>query len=366
MIARVATFALLIGAVWGLSSCGSSSPSPSISSPPEFIAVLSAPDVSEPGRLELVDPGTGRTMRTIEVGYDAAVAVAPDGSRLYVAYSNADSHLLRAIDPETGETTGEVPLPDRWLNTLPATLPKITLSADGRYLFAVKMQVISPGNDRHTVAVLDLEGERTLGEAETRGCVSPIMIANDAGVDVGCADTSAVYSVSVEAGSVMTDRREIDLAEGEAPRLIDGARGVNGNLLFATVDGLVIEYSAETAEVVRTLDLEIGDDREVRAGSMHVSPDGRRLYVGVAEAAPRPAVGTLAVALVDLDEWELIRVADLNQPLWTLTATNGVLYGVDRNGSRIRTFDPETLEETGQIPIEGLPNMVIAPLDRSN
>jgi len=139
----------------------------------------------------VLDPEKGRIVESVYGGYQPDIAVAPDGSRLYLTYSekeNTHEGKLQVIDTSTGAVLKELPNRNRWLTTIYSYAPNMVRSRDGAWLYLFKMTASSEGSTLH-LEIFDTRVNTFLPDKiDLPGCVSATMVPSVAedGVYVIC------------------------------------------------------------------------------------------------------------------------------------------------------------------------------------
>lgn len=242
--------------------------------------------------------------------------VSPDGKRAYVT----EGRTLQVVNLEAGDAVGN-PI-NVILSTSDQAANRLALSADGRRLYLVSLNVATPRSNRIRIvdtAILEqvIEGKATNLSLQVREvqanatqAQSPLDIALSPDekllyllVDRGAGNPAVVEIVDISGpivavppaplGTVAVGRGPIDLAL--AP---DGKTAVVPNTTDNTVS--IIDTATRRAPVVN-----------VRPGPRvaAVSPDSARAYV--------LSQGPRSIATIDLDRNIVLANFDLNEPLAT-------------------------------------------------
>ncbi len=316
----------------------------------------------DPGGEVLITDKAGGVVQTLEFGYDPEMAVSEDGTRLFVASSSTNAHELAIIDTESWTTLAATPLPDRTTNTIPPPASSLSISLDGAYLYALRMKTEPAGNqsgaprDRHSVAVLDARSGREISAAEIPGCYSGQMFPTQSGIYVVCPGSELVYQVTVDNGSASV--RHVSLSHpGMGATLLPG-----DDLVVVGTGGEVTVLESVNLRPTANTVLKF-EDREVQQGAVATDQGGVHLLVGLASPMPRDAAGVTHLAIVDVEDFSVLRIAELEAPLWSITTSpRGIVYGVERNERRVWTIDAESGDLTLAFDVPTLPAYV-APVD---
>jgi DNA-binding beta-propeller fold protein YncE len=127
------------------------------------------------GQVHIIDLPSGKRLGSIDTLYDPDVAVAPDGSRLFVAQTDLrkspdeDRDQVVAYDTKTLKPVFTVNLRNRSLYNVAPTSSNLVVSSDGRSLFVAKTETLGDDQARHSIAVLDTKsGKFRKEEVELR------------------------------------------------------------------------------------------------------------------------------------------------------------------------------------------------------
>jgi hypothetical protein len=143
--------------------------------------VLTVPAGQAHNTILNVDPASGKTLRTLDVGLSADMAVSPDGSRLYVtshviAPAGDTSAGVLAIYDRSGQLTLTQPNPDGMQFTGAAHPKTLFMSPAGDWLYELKVHTSGQFSDFY-IAAFDTAKERFLaGHASLLGCKAPVII----------------------------------------------------------------------------------------------------------------------------------------------------------------------------------------------
>jgi len=339
----------------------------------------------------VVDPEKGRVAASLSAGFQPDIAVSPDGSRLYLSYSekeNPSEGKLQVIDTSTGTVLKELPNKNRGQRTHYTYPPNLALSRDGAWLYLFKMVERMEGATYH-LEVFDTRLNVFLpDQKDFPDCLSAIMVPSMEadGVFVVCSGTRDVHFVSVDRQSktLRSSSNIIDvgntLHEGsgriiphheEAHYVGTGFLNPGGKTFTViTTDGLFLKGDAISGRTIDhgTLDrathsasIEAGpaistgwmDDRWVRYQVPVLSPDGKRIYIGLGTAKLLQHGSQLLDKIVVLDASDLDRINNLNphRTFWSLVISSkgNRLYVVDSDHATISLLDVDNGRELGTV-----------------
>lgn len=336
-VAGVLLVALMVAAPPSGIGDPSSAPTPSagvVQPPPSrAIAVLRAPDVADMGELVLVDVWSGRTVATMEVGFDSVLAASPTGDRLYLLTSygtDAASYdaRLQVLDPNELTELHSVSVPDRWHNMLPAS-GSMTLSAapDGERIYVVTAWSPEPGDNRYGVAVFDATATPVVERVELP-CIPSATVATNAGLIVGCQDQQRLIEMS-ESGAIVGEHA------GPAGGAVAATwLATSGHAVLLGSGGHLMELDPSFG-VVRDVRLDMG----VRPGSLAVTQN--HFAFGV-RTPGEMAFSQLAV--FGLANLEPIETVDLAEPAWSMNAVGSDFVLTYRDAGSVELRDAVSLE----------------------
>jgi len=336
----------------------------------------------------VVDSGKERVVAALSSGFQPDIAVSPDGSRLYLSYSdgrNPAEGKLQVIDTSTGAVLKELSNRNRWLTTYWAYSPNMVLSRDGAWLYLLKMD--QSGGAADYIEVFDTHLNAFLSNRITLPeCVSAIMVPSEVGVYAVCGGTQDVHFVTVdrEARTVRPTSMTIDIANSLSEHISKPvpphhyphypATGfVNPNAMTFTVvttDGLFLRGDARSGETIDHgaidrvphepsfepgLPITTGwlQDRWLRSQTPVVSPDGKRIYLGLgtAKMLQHGNQSLDRVVVLDLADFEFISTLNPHRSFWSfaINSSGNRLYVVDSDQAVIGVLDTNNARELGVI-----------------
>jgi Methylamine dehydrogenase heavy chain (MADH) len=338
----------------------------------------------------VLDPEKGRIVESLYGGYQPDIAVAPDGSRLYLTYSeteNTHEGKLQVIDTSTGAVLKELPNRNRWLTTIETYAPKMVLSRDGAWLYLFKM--IASSDSTFHLEIFDTRLNTFLPDKiDLPGCVSATMVPSVAedGVYVICGGTKDVRFVSVDRGS-KTVRVSPIIRDVNSPFREEAGTAVAGHVeshyvatgfvnpegktfTVVTTDGLYLKGDIASGRVIdhdsldRTIQGANGgpgagvsagwlDDRWVRSQRPVLSSDGNRIYLGLGTAKMLYHGSQLLdrIAVLDATTMDLIKIVDPHRTFWSfaISSNESQLYVVDSDHAVVGVLDVNSGRELGTV-----------------
>jgi YVTN family beta-propeller protein len=321
-----------------------------------------------PDVVTVIDTATGTPANTVPVGAGSGhVAISRDGSRAYV--SSADSDSVNVIDTATDSVVATIPVGDApsYLAVAPNGTVLYVMTAGGIIdVVNTTQQIVTA-----TVAVggtgglaVTPDGARLYAAA---GQVSIIDTATNAVVTSFAPEASAVAGVTNTAGTVVISP--------------DGARAYVGVITFDTTvfagfaaTGSVVVVDTASESIAGAINL------GSLPGSMALTPDGSRLYVGIQSTFVNTGYGMgffpgRHAYVIDTAVDRISAVIDFGAigPNWTqqntpagigVTADRRSVYVAVPRLNAIAIADVSTNLVTSTIPVASGPgNLAIVPDD---
>jgi hypothetical protein len=109
-----------------------------------WLYILDSNNFERESQVSLLDPEQGHIVKTFKAGYAPDMALSPDGRRLYITSTknspggDKQQGVLEVIDTTSEAILQTVKDPDRWISTSPWYPPFMALSPDGRWLYILK------------------------------------------------------------------------------------------------------------------------------------------------------------------------------------------------------------------------------------
>jgi len=345
------------------------------------------PDAGGPGgRIWLFDPDAAKVMGSIRTGDNADFALAPDGSRLYVAsITEGDSSELAVIDTAQGTVLQRGMIEDREVANVLPSFSAMAVSGDG---LALRILVDAPKSadaDSFLLATFDTQTGEFLPKAVHLGNCGPgrFISHQTAGqFDFLCPRTNRIRLIRVDADShqlentdiVLPWERRIGVAEAiEAPGTQD--------IAIIRGDGAVVQMNVDTHEFSDTAAHPVLPNR-IPPAAWPVSPDGSRIYAGYNSGYDRhydnrfyldygrppnlrPDNATASEFRVfDTSTWRKVGTIKTKTPFWSaVTAKDGkTLYAMAPQKHCILVIDTVKMHQVGTLKVGGAPTLaIVAP-----
>jgi DNA-binding beta-propeller fold protein YncE len=292
----------------------------------EVLYVLDPNGESLTSRVVRIDPRTQRIERSYPAGYDPALALSPDGTRLYVAsarqHGDELTDALVVVDTTSGKVLSTTPVEDRWEGAGVQTHQSLAPSPDGLWLYVLQARLTGGAGVEYSVATFDttrhgfLSGSIPLGSCGA-GVLVPSAQAGGRRLQVVCPETHDVRVVEVgtDGSAVAEDvialprsednRTDVNRNPLELWRLSSAMAAPSGEELYAvTQNGRVITVDLVSKDVAETVTLELASDTFVPIGQ--VAAAGERLFIGTASLGGVDGIDRLRasrVLVVDATEW---------------------------------------------------------------
>ncbi|MDQ3916152.1 MAG: hypothetical protein M3323_12645 [Actinomycetota bacterium] len=335
---------------------------------PAILYVLDPKDLGMTSQVLAVDTVAGEIRRTYEAGRDPAMAVSPDGTRLYVASRDTATDTLRVIDAATGEVLQEITLRSRWMSSLPSYFPTMELSPDGRWLYILEARVTGGDAADYSVATFDTRTGQLLPQsADVPACGGAALVpaARGLGFSAACHLSHDARRVAVaphgaaEASSrTHLPRDENDRTDEHGTpfdlwRLAWAVAASGDDRMYAmTQSGRVSVVDTASRRVTGTEDLGVEEGSFVPFGAAELSPVGDRLFVGmgtIGDAFDRLTSDRLLV--VDTASWESGATIETSLPFQSLVVSPSgrYVYGINTEARSIVIVDVHLGQEVGVI-----------------
>jgi hypothetical protein len=334
-------------------------------------------------------PGGPQTIRTFSAGGAPTLALAPDGTRLYVAsgHGRGERHTeeLVALDVTTGkaEMTAELRPQDELYRLGGGPIPccsTMELSPDGRWLFLLWVTPGSEGERTFYVATFDtVEGAMLPDMMPLEGCEPGIQtlipLAGIRAVAVVCeassdirfleASDSGGLKASTRLGlPVQADTRTDSFGNPlQLGNLAWATRSGDASLLYAvTLNGRVFVVDLMDRSVVAEHSIDLGPDSHVGYGKVDVSSNGEAMYLGLGPMSDGfDLTSATQVLEVDTSTWEPVRAIDVPGRFLSMVVTGGddELYALGGNG--LTRLDIKKGEASPVSAVGSNPELVAAP-----
>lgn len=338
------------------------------------------------GRIWLLDPQTAKVMGSIRTGDNADFALAPDGSRLYVAsVTDGATSELAVIDTAQGMVLETGTIEDRAVaNALPA-FSTMAVSDDGLVLRILIVTRASSDADAFLLAAFNTQTGDFLPESVHLGNCGPgrfISYPTANQFDFLCPRTNKVRLIKVDADS--RELRNSDITLPWERRIgVAVATEVPGGQDIGIVrgDGAVVAMNIETQGFADTAARPELPDRVLPA-AWPSSPDGSKVYLGYNKYYERaydnrfyldygrppnvrPANATAGEFRVfDTRTWRRIGNIGTSVPFWSAVAGRDgkMLYAMAPQRHSVLVIDTTTMRETRTIKVGGAPALaLVAP-----
>jgi hypothetical protein len=345
------------------------------------------PDAGGPGgRIWLVDPETAKVMGSIRTGDNADFALAPDGSRLYVAsIAEGDSSELAVIDTARGTVLQRGTIEDREVaNVLPA-FSTMAVSGDGLALRILRDTPETADRDMFLLATFDTQtGEFLPRSVRLYNCGPGRFISYPSAdqFDILCPRSNRIRLIRVDADSRELRNADVVLPwerRAGAPEAIE-APGVQG-IAIVRGDGAVFEMDVATQKFTDTSAHPDAPNR-VPPAAWPTSPDGSRLYLGYNNVyehsydnrfyldygrSPnlRPNDATASeFRVLDTRTWRKIGTIKTKMPFWSAVTRNDgkMLYAMAPQKHSILVIDTAKMRQIRILKVGGTPALtLVAP-----
>jgi hypothetical protein len=345
------------------------------------------PEAGGPGgRVWLIEPETGKVMGSIRTGDNADFALAPDGSRLYVASTtDGDSSELAVIDTAQGVVLERGKIEDREVgNALPA-FSTMAVSGDGLALRILRDTPESEDRDLFLLATFDTQTSEFLPKSVRLYNCGPgrfISYPTANQFDVLCPRTNRIRLIRAD-----DDSRELQNIDVVVPweRRAGVAEAIEApdaqEIAIVRGDGAVFQMNIATHEFAETSAHPVLPNR-VPPAAWPISPDGSRVYLGYNSEYDRSYDNRFyldygrppnlrpnnALAgefrVLDTHSWRKIGTIKTKLPFWSaVIGPNGkMLYAMAPQKHSILVIDAEKMRQIRILKVGGTPALaLVAP-----
>ncbi|MGA7629801.1 MAG: hypothetical protein WCB11_03480 [Terriglobales bacterium] len=355
---------------------------------PGWLYVLDPkPDAGGPGgRVQVIDPETDKVMGSIRTGDNADFALAPDGSRLFIAsITEGDSSELAVIDTARGVVLQRGTIENREVASVLPAFSAMAVSGDGLALRILLDTPESADADSFLLATLDTQTGNFLRRSVHLGNCGPgrfISYPTADQFDILCPRTNRVRLIRVDA-----DSRELQNVDIILPweRRVGAAEAIEAsgarNIAIVRGDGAVFTMDVVTHEFAATPAHSSLPNR-VPPAAWPSSPDGSRVYLGYNRAYERtydnrfyldygrppnlrPNDATAGEFVVlDTRSWRKVGTIKTKMPFWSAVIGNDgkVLYAMAPLKHSILVIDTAKMREVRILKVGGTPTLaLVAP-----
>ncbi|BCX05815.1 MAG: hypothetical protein KatS3mg053_3753 [Candidatus Roseilinea sp.] len=355
-------------------------PAPPLSSETVYVIDLNMLSRPPTSALTAVDPASGQVRASTEARYAPSAALSRDGRSLYILDSYWTRvlrgelvHALTAIDTQTQAIIWETGLKgDRELYAHAPYQQEVWVSSDGQWVYAL----LSPSRIvKVNTANGAVEGEMSIGAsclrfgkvwlADTNRLIS-VCDARVAAFDVQFGRSTDLQTINALSLPVVPNNNGRGDARLLTTFVTDGAiasdsDGLHLMLREATSQGnnwSVVAFDLAGAGSARTIPLQLPSGWSPRVErKMAASPDGKRLYVGMARRGPRESESGDAeqIWVFDTVTGQRTGVIPLSDPSFhfALSSDGAQLYSVSRVNQSLAVIDTARLAEVKIIPDVG-------------
>jgi DNA-binding beta-propeller fold protein YncE len=307
-----------------------------------WLYVLDPNQLDLESQLLLVDPRSGTVKGVIRAGNDPAMALSPDGHRLYLASKRGGADTLSVVDTASGHVLGSAAISFRWGDTILPTSSSMAVSADGARVYVRTHQTLASGIDKETVTSFDTATMRFTADAvDVTGCgASSLLVAPQIPMKLVCLQSGNVRSIGGDSAQVVSiprvtdERRDKNGNRINLGRLAGGALSADGKTIYGISEGGRLSIVDAATQVGRHVDLGIGTDRWVVPNRVSLSADGTRLYIGAGRLADRDHSRADQMLVVDTATSTVIKTISASAVFWSFT--------LSRDGSHLYASQPET------------------------
>ena len=303
-----------------------------------------------------IDATGGEVTRSYPANADAAMAVSPDGQRLYVASvkhfgANEDARdELVEYDTATGEELRRTTLPStRWYNTMPPSFPAMAVSPNGLWVHLLGVSM-DDGRTSYSIITFDVARGEFLSElAPVPRCGAGALLPSALPLDlqVACSDSHEVHFLTLDPSGAVQNREVFELpvktddrvdTNGnplELWRLAWAVQSISTDPIYAVSrNGQVSAIDGVLADRAETVQIELDQKEFVAFNHVALSPDGNRLYVGIGDARHTTLREANEIVVLDTSTWQEVARGKVGHAVRSMA--------ISSDGTRIGVVDIQT------------------------
>jgi DNA-binding beta-propeller fold protein YncE len=337
-----------------------------------WLYVLDPQPESTGSRIWLFDPGTAAVMGSIRTGYQADIALSPDGSLLYIVSGERDDGEVAVVNTADGSVR-ETSFPGRvlytpWYQTLPP-FNSITISSDGKALRILQQSSFPPEKAEPQVWSFDTT-KRSFSStrAEIDDCRSGVFVPSSTAstFEVICSSSNTLHSMRLDADSRLVSHGVINLPGTQHCPVATGLSLQDNNKLALINHSGAIDTMDIATHEVRSTGVTVGCSAPWVVSGLNWprSPDAKKVYVGYGPPTPDNMATSNAIHEFDTDSWKQLATAQTSIPFWsaTMSADGWFIYAFVPKQHAILELDAATLREKRKFTIGAAPALaVVAP-----
>lgn len=324
-----------------------------------WLYVLDSNKGNQPAQVRLIDPKNGTIEGTIYSGYAPDIALSPNGTRLYITSGVTGEGVLTVIDTAKGTIIRTAEVGDRSIYIAIPWVPQVVPSPDGRFVYIMKMRIIKPGQDEHTIATFDTtEGRILPEEAPVPNCgVAHLLPTSvERKLAVHCRETNSLRILQLKPDGGLATQFEVELPSKASPVNHEFAvfssfflQGQTMAVIMGDGSALQIDTGKWSRRNISTPALA---DRWVPFRTWPQSPDGTRIYFGSSSLTDQSSGDVDQIHVLETTTWEQKATVKTSMPFWSLAVShNGkYLYAISASKQTLLIIDTTNYEEIQAIP----------------
>jgi hypothetical protein len=352
-----------------------------LSLPQRPVYVIDSNDGERISRILVIDPDNGRHVSSYSTRYIPDLAFSPDGQRMYIA----DTYWTQVTHGEKREVLSvrdtisrqllvdDLPIPHRALyKVYPPGRPNLFLSDNGRHLFSMRYGNPDPHQSR--LAILDAEDLEVLHEGPAPPCGHRIQAQSDQWL---CANT--IFPNKVPSGQDVRFSISIDMVDPwtgtklETLLIVEDLKGGlsglasthNGNRLYLVDrEAGVTTIDIPNQKVVEQANLDMPEKPQLIIEAVATTPDGLRLFLGVATGEARDRALVNEIWVYDTETREPLTRMQMRDPVmhFAFSAAGDHLYAVSPVGHSFTIYNADSYQEIATFDdLGGSPARVVVP-----
>lgn len=296
----------------------------------------------EQAQILAVDTASFQVVGRIDARYDPQVALAPDGTYLYIAETDMSGDALReqlrVVDTATLQTVNTVEVPSRFRSTMFVYPGVLAASQQGRYVYvqtgtafdggtsAIATYDVAAGSMLPTETLLPAFcSAATLVPLHTEGAVAAVCKGPAHSVTI--ADVTSGQATTIEVPEKPGFINGIPKA-GVLTEIAGSVPAPDGDSIFiVNKAGTVYLFDTQSRQFVKSIPLDLSGDNAVVLDQVHISHDGQRLYLGIGDMEALAQGVSQRVQVYDTTTWKLLHTVQAAEPIrsFALTQTDRII-----------------------------------------
>ncbi|HEY5625673.1 MAG TPA: hypothetical protein VIT93_04205 [Dehalococcoidia bacterium] len=303
-----------------------------------------------PDAITVIDPESRETVQTIFTEYDPEIALAPDGTTIYLTDGTPPVLTLSVIDSHSGAIVAQRPSPNRISNRFVGS-SGMAVSADGRYVYIHKWELLEgryegdggtfPATD-HWWDIYDTTTQDFSDDpphVPNCGIAQAFPPQNESALlAVLCYQRSVLVFVDLQSGEITRSISSRDDTNGRCARSDTRVAGAlqspDGTIYLVTTEGCVRVIDPVAMAMTYAFASDIPDGWQIPYDMVALSPAGDRLLLGVGPS-PFAEDHSAGAWVIDVATQSLVSTISLDPDARSMAVSpdGSLLYVVSQESS---------------------------------